>query len=53
METLEDACLTMLGTPVKLYLASWGYNTEEMRLRAAKNPQIEVIDLQTFVMKMQ
>ncbi|GJQ08604.1 hypothetical protein GpartN1_g395.t1 [Galdieria partita] len=53
VETLEDACLTMLGTPVKFYLASWGYNTEEMRARAARNPQIEVIDLQTFVMKMQ
>jgi len=53
VETLENACLTMLGTPVKFYLASWGYNTEEMRARACKNPQIEVIDLQTFVMKMQ
>eukprot|EP00871_Galdieria_phlegrea_P004100 jgi/Galph1/4691/GphlegSOOS_G3348.1 len=53
LETVENACLSMLGTPVKFYLASWGYNTEETRARAAKNPQIEVIDLQTFVMKMQ
>ncbi|KAJ9513582.1 hypothetical protein QJQ45_006111 [Haematococcus lacustris] len=33
---------------VRLYLADWGYNTQEERRAAAENPRISVISLQHF-----
>lgn len=32
----------------KLYLVNWGYNTEEERERAERNPRIEVIGIDKF-----
>lgn len=52
-ETLEGVSLSMLGAPVSLYLADWGYNTERTRKRAARNPLVQVLSLSDFCTKMQ
>jgi hypothetical protein len=52
-ETLEAVSLSMLAQPLELYLASWGYNTEASRKTARKHPYIPMIDLPTFVNKLQ
>jgi hypothetical protein len=52
-ETLEAVSISMLGQPLELYLASWGYNTEASRKTASKHPYIPLIDLATFVNKLQ
>lgn len=52
-ETLEAVSLSMLGQPLQLYLASWGYNTEKTRSTAEMHPFISLIDLSTFVSKFQ
>lgn len=52
-ETLEAVSLSMLGQPLDLYLASWGYNTEKIRKTAGKHPYINLLDLPTFVSKFQ
>lgn len=52
-ETLEAVSLSMLGQPLELFLASWGYNTEKTRATAEKHPFINLIDLPTFVARMQ
>lgn len=52
-ETLEAVSLSMLGQPLKLFLASWGYNTDAVRNVADKHPFIDLIDLPTFVNKLQ
>lgn len=31
-----------------LYLADWGYNTEEERFQAQQNPRIQILSLNTF-----
>ena len=45
-ETLEAVSLSMLGQPLRLYLATWGYNTERNRERAEKHPFIGCLELQ-------
>lgn len=52
-ETLEGVSLSMLGAPVSLYLADWGYNTERTRKRAERNPLVQVLSLSDFCTKMQ
>jgi len=52
-ETLEAVSLSMLGQPLQLYLATWGYNTEKTRKTAEMHPFISLIDLNTFVSKFQ
>lgn len=52
-ETLEAVSLSMLGQPLELYLATWGYNTEKTRSVADKHPFIQLLDLTTFVNKFQ
>lgn len=52
-ETLEAVSISMLGQPLELYLASWGYNTGKTRTTAENHPFISLIDLPTFVGKMQ
>lgn len=52
-ETLEAVSLSMLGQPLELYLATWGYNTAQVRSTADDHPFIELIDLPTFVNKLQ
>ena len=32
----------------RLYLVDWGYNTAPERARAAQNPRIEVVGIQSF-----
>lgn len=52
-ETLEAVSISMLGQPLELYLATWGYNTPHVRSVAEDHPFIELIDLPTFVNKFQ
>lgn len=52
-EMLEEASLSLLGTPLDLYLATWGYNTEKTREVADRHPFINLLDLPTFVSKFQ
>lgn len=52
-DTLEEASLSLLGTPLDFYLASWGYNTQKTRDVAEKHPFINLLDLPTFVSKFQ
>lgn len=52
-ETLEAVSLSMLGQPLELYLATWGYNTSQTCAVADKHPFVELIDLPTFVNKLQ
>jgi phosphoglycolate phosphatase-like HAD superfamily hydrolase len=52
-ETVEAVSISMLGQPLELFLASWGYSTEKTRETASQHPFINVIDLPTFVNKMQ
>eukprot|EP00177_Eucheuma_denticulatum_P000655 GFKZ01001172.1.p1 GENE.GFKZ01001172.1~~GFKZ01001172.1.p1 ORF type:complete len:312 (+),score=30.47 GFKZ01001172.1:131-1066(+) len=52
-ETLEAVSISMLGQPLTLHLATWGYNTEKTRAVAAKHPFIGLIDLPQFVSKLQ
>jgi len=52
-ETLEGVSLSMLGAPVSLYLATWGYNTERTRKRAERNPLVQTLSLSDFCTKMQ
>lgn len=52
-ETLEAVSISMLGQPLELYLASWGYNTGKTRETAENHPFISLIDLPTFVGKLQ
>lgn len=52
-ETLEAVSLSMLGQPLQLFLASWGYNTEATQAVAQKHPFIHLLDLPTFVHKLQ
>lgn len=52
-ETLEAVSLSMLGQPLKLYLATWGYNTKEVRARAEKHPLINTLELQAFTSNFQ
>jgi len=54
---VEDRLATLLRVverdqlaAVQLYLASWGYNTEEERLRAQQHPQITVWNSESFLM---
>lgn len=51
-ETLEAVSLSMLGQPLELYLATWGYNTEKTRNVAKKHPFINLLDLDSFVAKL-
>lgn len=52
-ETLEAVSISMLGQPLELYLATWGYNTPETRAVADKHPFVQLIDLPSFVSKLQ
>lgn len=52
-ETLEAASLSLLASPVKFYLATYGYNTAERKEEARDHPLISCIDLDTFVKKLQ
>ncbi|KAI0563812.1 HAD-like protein [Gracilaria domingensis] len=52
-ETLEKVSLSMLGQPLQLFLATWGYNTQQVREVAEKHPFITLLDLPTFVNKFQ
>lgn len=52
-ETLEKVSLSMLGQPLQLFLATWGYNSETTRGVADKHPFIDLVDLPTFVSKLQ
>lgn len=52
-ETLEAASLSLLASPVKFYLATHGYNTQERKIEASAHPLISCIDLDTFVKKLQ
>lgn len=52
-ETLEATSLSMLGQPLQLFLASWGYNTQKTRDVASNHPFIKLIDLPAFVTKFQ
>lgn len=45
---VEAVSISMLGQPLKLFLASWGYNTENDRRTAEKHPFIDILDLPTF-----
>ncbi|MEE4376657.1 MAG: HAD family hydrolase [Candidatus Competibacteraceae bacterium] len=54
---VEDRLATLLRVverdrlaAVQLYLASWGYNTEEERLRAQQHPRITVWNSESFLM---
>lgn len=48
-ETLEKVSLSMLGQPLELFLATWGYNTESTRSVADRHPFIELLELPQFV----
>lgn len=52
-ETLEAVSISMLGQPLELLLATWGYNTKKARETATSHPFIDLLDLQTFVSKLQ
>ncbi len=52
-ETIEAASLSLLGLPLRFYLAGWGYNTEARRDEASKHPFIDCIELNDFVNKLQ
>ncbi|CAN8074395.1 unnamed protein product [Agarophyton chilense] len=52
-ETLEKVSLSMLGQPLQLFLATWGYNTPQICEVAEKHPFITLLDLPTFVNKFQ
>lgn len=52
-ETLEKVSISMLGQPLQLYLAMWGYNTAETKKTAEKHPFIQLLDLPTFITKFQ
>jgi phosphoglycolate phosphatase-like HAD superfamily hydrolase len=52
-ETLEAVSISMLGQPLELLLATWGYNTEKVRGTAESHPFISLLDLPTFVSKFQ
>lgn len=52
-ETLEAASLSLLASPVKFYLATFGYNTAQRKAEAKDHPLISCIDLDTFVKKLQ
>lgn len=52
-ETLEAVSISMLGQPLTLHLATWGYNTEKTRSVATKHPFIGLIDLPQFISKLQ
>lgn len=52
-ETLEKVSLSMLGQPLQLFLATWGYNTSDIRSVAEKHPFVTLLDLPTFVNKFQ
>lgn len=52
-ETLEAVSLSMLGVPLQLYLASWGYNTEKARTTADVHPLINCFDLPDYVQQFQ
>lgn len=52
-DTIEKASLSLLGLPLRMYLATWGYNTHKERDEAAKHPFIEPLQLTDFVTKLQ
>lgn len=52
-ETLEAVSISMLGQPLELLLAIWGYNTEKSKEIAEMHPFINLLDLPTFVSKLQ
>lgn len=52
-DTLEKASLSLLGLPLSLYLATWGYNTDAEREEADNHPFITPIDLNAFVGRLQ
>lgn len=52
-ETLEKVSLSMLGQPLELFLATWGYNTQKSKEVADKHPFINLLDLNTFISKFQ
>lgn len=52
-ETLEKVTLSMLGQPLQLFLATWGYNTDKIKNVASKHPFISLLDLPSFVNKFQ
>ena len=52
-ETIEAASLSLLASPIRFYLASWGYNTQSRRDEADQHPLIECIELNNFVTKLQ
>lgn len=51
-ETLEAVSISMLGQPLEMHLATWGYNTEKTRNVAKKHPFINLMDLDSFVAKL-
>lgn len=51
--TLEAVSLSMLGQPLRLFLASWGFNTDNDRKTAERHPFIEVLDLPSFTARFQ
>lgn len=51
-ETLEAVSISMLGQPLELFLAAWGYNTEKTRATASKHPFIKVMELPQFIDKL-
>lgn len=52
-ETLEAVSISMLGQPLELLLATWGYNTVKTKETAEMHPFITCLDLPTFVSKLQ
>ncbi len=48
LETLEHVTTHEDLSDVGLYLATWGYNTEETRARAQGNPRIHLLKLEEF-----
>lgn len=52
-ETLEGVSISMLGQPLRLFLATWGYNTPYSRSVVSNHPFIDLLDLPTFISKLQ
>src|SRR5262245_4629831 len=48
LETLEHVTTHEDLSDVGLYLATWGYNTEEARARTKENPRIHLLKLEEF-----
>eukprot|EP01084_Bolivina_argentea_P271629 462251_1 len=48
LKTLEDVCRDPRLSRVELYLASWGYNSDQQLKSCEDNPRITVISLEDF-----